>query len=187
MVFFWNFLNDMLKPRIFWVVCHHIELPDIKEDIWKHLKECLVDLLISRETESRKWKIRERARATSQGTIASSNPSPYNFKTPSTPTAGEGRNNPLAIDHSEVALEGTTVGVMCLEVLADILLEQYEYEGMENKYDGIIDISELLENVCKQMLDGDFLTVDTFDQCQAVSKKLKKIEEDVPGKDDIIR
>ena len=70
MVFFWSFLNAALKPRVFWVVCHHIELPDRVEDIWNYLVEGLKDLLIVRPTEITKRQREERIEASRQGSLA---------------------------------------------------------------------------------------------------------------------
>lgn len=67
MVFFWSFLNSALKPRVFWVVCHHIELPDRSDDIWTYLRDGLKDLLITRPTETSKRQQENRIEASRKG------------------------------------------------------------------------------------------------------------------------
>lgn len=93
---------------------------------------------------------------------------------------GETKKAPFAYSHSEVALEGVTVGLVCLQKLADALTIQYSYATFPKYYHQVRGIAEMIKKVCHQMLEEDFLTVDMFDQCTAILKQLDYIIEHAP-------
>eukprot|EP00210_Caulerpa_lentillifera_P002643 g2525.t1 len=182
MVFFWSFLNDALKPRVFWIVCHHIELPDRVEDVWNHLKDSLKDLMITRPTEITRRQQKERMNAAKEGQLAPRHDTVYHLKTSTDP-----KNPAVAVDQSEVALEGITVGLLCFGILTETLMSQYSFISFACYYDRVRGIAQMLKEVCNQMLDEDFLTVDMFDQCQSILKQLDYIIAHKPEGYDLVQ
>lgn len=70
MILYWGYLSDALKPRVLWIVTHHLELPSVNDDVWNHLKDGLLDVLMVRPTELASRKLEEQTKLGASGFIA---------------------------------------------------------------------------------------------------------------------
>lgn len=70
MILHWSYLSDALKPRVLWIVVHHLELPSANDDVWGYLKRGLLDVLMVRPVELEVRQQKEQASMAAEGFIA---------------------------------------------------------------------------------------------------------------------